>query len=35
VSVLDLGVLKGKFTKSKGIMPHIKLFLKMFLGHRN
>jgi hypothetical protein len=35
MSFLNLEVLKGKFTKSKGIIPHLKLPKHMFLGQRN
>jgi len=35
MSFLNLEVLKGKPTKSKGIMPHLKLLKNMFLGQRN
>jgi hypothetical protein len=31
----NLDVLKGKPTKSIGIMPHLKLSKSMFLGQRN
>jgi hypothetical protein len=32
MSIFDLEVLKEKPIKSKGIMPHLKLSKKMFLG---
>jgi hypothetical protein len=35
MSFFDLEVLKGKLTKSKGIMPHLKLPKHMLLGQRN
>jgi hypothetical protein len=35
MSFFDLEVLKGILTKSKGIMPHLKLPKYMLLGQRN
>ncbi len=35
MSFLNLEVLKGKPTKSKGIMPHLQLSKNMLLGQRN
>jgi len=35
VSFFDLEVLKRKPTKSKGIMPHLKLSKNMLLGQGN
>jgi hypothetical protein len=35
MSFFNLEVLKGKLTKSKGIMPHLKLSKHMLLGQRN
>jgi hypothetical protein len=35
VSFFNLEVLKRKPTKSKGIMPHLKLSKNMFLGQGN
>jgi hypothetical protein len=35
MSFLNLEVLKGKFTKSKGTMPHLKLPKNMLLGQIN
>jgi hypothetical protein len=35
MSFLNLEVLKGKPTKSKGIMPHLKKFKNMFLPQKN
>jgi hypothetical protein len=35
MSFLSLEVLKGKPTKSIGIMPHLKLSKNMFLGQRD
>jgi hypothetical protein len=33
--VFNLEVLNGKPTKSKGIMPHLKLSKNMLLGQKN
>jgi hypothetical protein len=35
MSFFDLEVLKEKPIKSKGIMPHLKLFKKMFSRKKN
>jgi hypothetical protein len=35
ISFLNLEVLKGKLTKSIGIMPHLKISKIMFLEQRN
>ncbi len=35
MSFFDLEVLKGKPTKSKGIMPHLKVSKSMLLGQGN
>jgi hypothetical protein len=35
MSFFHLEVLKGKPTKSKGIMPHLKLSKNIFLGQKN
>jgi hypothetical protein len=35
MSFLNLEILKGKPTKSIGIMPHLKLSNNIFLGQRN
>jgi hypothetical protein len=35
MSFLSLEVLKGKPTKSKGLMPHLKLSKNMLLGQKN
>jgi len=35
MSFFDLEVLKGKPTRSKGIMPHLNLSKNMILGQKN
>jgi hypothetical protein len=35
MSFLNFEILIGKFTKSKGIIPHLKLPKHMLLGQRN
>jgi hypothetical protein len=35
MSFLNFKILIGKFTKSKGIIPHLKLPKHMLLGQRN
>jgi hypothetical protein len=35
MSFFNLEVLKGKPTKSKGIMPHLKLSNNVLLGQKN
>jgi hypothetical protein len=35
MSFFNLEILKGKPTKSKGIMPYLKLSKNMLLGQRN